>query len=82
MAPAMPMAPKYWHSAVRYLVKAPHRLDESRVADASQCRAPDDAEEDVRPRTPLAAPRSANAGLEIVRTDIRDFQDEVLLHPS
>jgi hypothetical protein len=37
-----------WHSAVRHLVKTPHRLDESRIADVSQCGAPDDAKEDVR----------------------------------
>src|SRR5262249_15055593 len=38
-----------WHPAVGYLVKATHRLDESRVAYASTCAAPDDAKEDVRP---------------------------------
>jgi hypothetical protein len=36
------------HPAVGSFVKAPHRLDESRAAEASQYRTPDDGEEDVR----------------------------------
>jgi hypothetical protein len=48
-APTMPMTPEKWHSSVRYFVKTPHRLDEGRIADLSQCGAPDDAKEDVSP---------------------------------